>query len=69
MRNPVLFRSCLMLLTAVSVAALGACSTAPATRGEVAASAAPQQRWSEDKLIQQNQLLPNGLRPLRYFYW
>ena len=53
----------------------GGCATAPAPATATApndnavASVNPQQRWSPDHLIQQNQLLPNGLRPFRYFYW
>lgn len=48
---------------------VGACATAPPANDDAVAAASPQQRWTPDHLIQQNQLLPNGLRPLRYFYW
>ena len=44
-------------------------AAAPGSEGQLTASGTPQPRWSEDKMIQPNQLLPNGLRPLRYFYW
>lgn len=48
---------------------VGACATARPGADNSVASATPQQRWDPDNLIQRNQLLPNGLRPLRYFYW
>jgi hypothetical protein len=34
-----------------------------------AATGTPSEQWTEDTLIQPNGLLPNGLRPFRYFYW
>ena len=49
--------------------ALGGCTAATPSGGDTEASTAAPKRWNEDNLIQPNQLLPNGLRPLRYFYW
>lgn len=63
-------RTCLLVLAAgMVVTALSACATAVPAGDNTQASNVPAKRWSEDNLIQPNQLLPNGLRPLRYFYW
>jgi hypothetical protein len=63
-------RSLALALIALGVAAtLSACATATQGAGPAAGATVPPDRWSESHIIQQNQLLPNGLRPLRYFYW
>lgn len=63
-------RSCVLTLAAAGfVAALSACATGTSNGDNTQASNVPAKRWNEDNLIQQNQLLPNGLRLLRYFYW
>lgn len=49
--------------------AFGGCASGTPSGADSEASNAAPKRWNEDNLIQQNQLLPNGLRPLRYFYW
>jgi hypothetical protein len=70
MRVTISGRSCLLTLAAAAIAAaLSACATATPNGDNTQASNIPAKRWNEDNLIQQNQLLPNGLRPLRYFYW
>lgn len=56
-------------LLAVLVLGLAGCASATPAGDNAIATAAPQQRWNPDAPIQQNNLLPNGLRPLRYFYW
>jgi hypothetical protein len=65
------YSSRLLVLAVLSGAiALGGCAAGMASGGaDAEASNAAPKRWNEDNLIQQNQLLPNGLRPLRYFYW
>jgi hypothetical protein len=55
-------------LLALLTLGLAGCASATSGGDNTSASAAPQ-RWNQDRLIQQNQLLPNGLRPFRYFYW
>jgi hypothetical protein len=61
------------LLAAGVAGILGACAQNPpgsgATTAAAVAATTQGQRWREDKPIQPNGLLPNGLRPLRYFYW
>ena len=60
----------LALVVLGGVIALGGCTAAaPSGSGDTEVSNAAPKRWNENNLIQQNQLLPNGLRPLRYFYW
>ena len=49
--------------------ALGGCAAENPNVGDSQGSNAAPKRWSEDNLVQPNELLPNGLRPLRYFYW
>lgn len=63
-------RSCLLAMAAVIVAmALNACASGTSGSADAQASNVQPKRWNENNLIQPNQLLPNGLRPLRYFYW
>jgi hypothetical protein len=63
--------SMLRRVSVLTLIVLGLAGCAAATPGSdnTVASAAPQQRWNPDAPIQQNNLLPNGLRPFRYFYW
>ena len=66
MQTPIFRRLPLLALLVLGLAGCAAATPAP---DNTVASAAPQQRWNPDAPIQQNNLLPNGLRPFRYFYW
>ena len=70
MRVTITGRSCVLPLATVGLAlALNGCAAGTPSSTEAQVSNAQSTRWSEDNLVQPNQLLPNGLRPLRYFYW
>lgn len=56
------------LLGVIAAPLLAACA-ARQPPANAAQAAPPAARWTQDTLIQPNQLLPNGLRPLRYFAW